>query len=291
MPKQKSKILNGKTLADEILHDIRQEIVEKKITPCLAAVLVGDDKPSKIYVKLKQKACIKCGIGFFLYHLPKKTAEEQVIECIEFLNHDKKINGIIVQLPLPKHLNENKIIAAINPQKDADGFHPKNLDLLLKNKPCIAPGLCEGIIKLLKETKKDLAHKKILIISNSKIFSRPLGHLLSQELCKSEKKCSWVWTSPKDKNLKNKTAQTDAIIIAAGKPKFLKPEMIKKDCLIIDVGYNRIKDKITGDVDSSCSSKAGWLSPVPGGVGPMTVAMLLANTLKLHKLQSERRRG
>ena len=287
--KSKSKILNGTALADKILREVRQEIVEQKLAPSLAVILVGNDPASKTYIKLKKRAAQKCGLEFYLYQIAEDASEKKITDCLNFLNNDPEINAIIVQLPLPKHLDEDKIIAQINPKKDADGFHPENLKLLLADKPYITPGLCQGIIRLIKEINEDLTNKRILVISNNKIFAQPLSYLISKELCKFGKKCSSVWSSPKDKNLKHKTTQADIIIIAIGQPKFLKSNMIKKDAIIIDVGYNQIKGRSKGDVDfTSCSKKAGWLSPVPGGVGPMTVAMLLKNTLELHNKQKTR---
>jgi len=290
--KPKTQILNGKTLADKILLNIRQEIVQNKLNPSLAVILVDNNPASKTYVKLKKNACEKCGINFHLYQISDNAPEKKITDCINFLNNDKEIDGIIVQLPLPSHLNEDEIITAINPKKDADGFHPKNLKLLSKNQSFITPGLANGIIELIKETKENLANKKILIISNSEVFAKPLKYLVSKQLCDSDKLCSCSWASPADENLKDKTKEADIIIIAIGKPKFLKANMIKKDSIIIDVGYNRLKNKSVGDVDfASCSGKASHISPVPGGVGPMTVAMLLANTLTLHKKQNHETRN
>ena len=284
--KIKSKIIDGRLLADKILHNVRKKIIEKKLAPSLAVILVGDDPASKIYVKLKQKAGEFCGIEFSLYRLSKNAPENEIMECLDFLNKDKSIHGIIVQLPLPKHLDENEIIKNINLQKDADGFHPDNLspEALAKGD---CPPLAQGIIKLIQETGKSFANKKTLIISNNKIFAEPITHIIKND-------CSW--SSPKDKNLIKKTQSSDIIIIAAGIPNFLKASMIKKDAIIIDVGCNLVKEKglpctetkrlVQGDVDfKSCSKKASWISPVPGGVGPITVAMLLSNVVKLCETQ------
>ncbi|NQU77679.1 bifunctional 5,10-methylenetetrahydrofolate dehydrogenase/5,10-methenyltetrahydrofolate cyclohydrolase [Candidatus Falkowbacteria bacterium] len=284
--KNQAKILNGKTLAAKILLDVHKEIVQKKIQPSLAVFLIGDNPASETYVELKKKASLKCGLNFHLYRFEKDTSKKEIFECLDFINNDKDTNAILIQLPLPSHLNETEIIKRINPKKDVDGFHPENLKLLAQKKSYIIPGLGQGIITLLKETKEDFTNKKILIISNSKIFSTPLSSLISQKIC-NHKKCFCTWTRPLDKNLKQKTLSSDVIIIAAGKPKFLKAGLIKKDSIIIDVGYNRVKKEAVGDVDfKSCSKKAAWISPVPGGVGPMTVAMLLKNTLALHQKQS-----
>ncbi len=278
MNKSSCQILDGRALASQILRQVRQEIVKNQLKPALAVILVGDDPASKTYVSLKQKACFKCGVEFYLYQLPKDAPEDQIIECLDFLNHDSEIHGIIVQLPMSKHLDEDKVISKINFKKDADGFHPKNLQLISAGKPHITPALHQGIIKLLEETKENLKDKNIAVISNNPVFASPLKYLAKAENC--------VWISPEDKTFQEKTLKADIVIIAIGQPKFLKAKMIKKDALIIDVGYNRVKDKPVGDVDfKSCAKKASFISPVPGGVGPMTVAMLLANTVKLYKLQ------
>lgn len=304
MPKQTCKILDGRKLADKILHNIHQQIVRENLSPSLAVILVGNDPASQIYVHLKKKACEKVGIDFYLYNIDKKVAEIDLIKTIRFLNRDPEINAILVQLPLPKHLDENKIIAAIDPRKDADGFHPDNLKLLAQGKPLIIPGLCEGIIKLIQQaiSKKDSRHLRdlrnlsILIISNNKTFAQPFKHLLKNSHIRGlhsprPQAGLWsrdaiTWLSPKDKNLQGKSLLADIIVVAVGIPKFLKASMIKKNAIIIDVGCNRVAGKTTGDVDfASCSKKASHISPVPGGVGPVTVAMLLANVVKLSKLQ------
>ena len=286
MSKPKAKIIDGKALADKILCDVRKKIVEKKLAPSLAVILVGDNPASKIYVKLKQKACQKCGIEFNLYKLPSDSPENDIIKCVNFLNNDPEINGIIIQLPLPKKFNENKIIEKLNPQKDADGFHPKNLSPKALAKDNYPP-LAKVIIKLIKETKKNLVDKKILIISNNSVFAEPLIYIINKDIGGKSKKPDCAWASSTEKNLKEKIKQADIIIIAVGKPNFLKVNMIKKDAIIIDVGYNRVNGKSTGDVDfKSCASKASWISPVPGGVGPVTVAMLLSNVVKLCETQS-----
>lgn len=280
-----SKIIDGKILANKILCDVRKKIIKKQLTPSLAVILIGNNPGSEIYVKLKQKACEKCGIEFHLYKISSDSPENDVIECINFLNKDPKIDGIIIQLPLPKKFNENKIIEKLNPQKDADGFHPKNLSpkALIKNN---YPPLAKGIVELIKETKENFANKKILIISNNIIFAKPLTYIINKNFKEKNKKPDCAWASATDKNLKEKTKQADIIIIAIGKPNFLKTSMIKKDAIIIDVGYNRVNGKSMGDVDfKSCAKKASWISPVPGGVGPMTVAMLLSNVVKLCEKQ------
>lgn len=279
MLKQNCKIIDGRILANKILRDVRRKIVKNQLKPALAVILVGDNPASKIYVKLKKKAALLYGIEFYLYHLPTNAPEEQIFDCLAFLNQDQDIHAIIVQLPLPKHLNPDKIIKSINPEKDADGFHPKNLKLLAEKKPRIVPALHQGIIKLLAETGEDISKKNIIVISNNPIFTTPLSRLLKAKNC--------VWAAPNDAGLTKKTLEADIVIIAIGQPKFLKAKMIKKDATLIDVGYNRVKWKPVGDIDfESCSKRARWISPVPGGVGPMTVAMLLANTVRLCQQQT-----
>lgn len=276
------KIIDGKAIAEEIKHEVRREIVKKKLTPGLAVILVGDDPASHLYVKLKKKSCEQVGIEFHRYFCSSSTSEKEVIEAIDFLNKDPKINAILVQLPLPKGLDENKIIQSIDPAKDVDGFHPENLKKLLKGRPDVIPGLAQGIIKLIESTKEELENKKTVIISNSRIFSKPLEKLLEDKKIKVESYLS------KEKNLSAKISQADILIVAVGKKNFIKAKMVKEGCIVIDVGTNRVKDKVFGDVDfKNVFKKAAWITPVPGGVGPMTIAMLLKNTLELAKKQTQ----
>lgn len=273
-----AKLIDGKSIAEEIKKEVAKEIYKKQLNPGLAVVLVGDDPASHLYVKLKQKACAQVGIEFHKYYCPGQASKKEITHAIEFLNNDPKVNGILVQLPLPNDLNEDEIIQLIDPKKDVDGFHPKNLERLFNNDPLVLPGLAMGIIKLIESTNEKLESKKAVIISNSTIFSKPLVKLLEEKGIIVESLLS------NQDNLNKKTSLADILIIAVGKPKFITADMVKSDSIIIDVGTNKIGKKTVGDVDfEAVADKAAWITPVPGGVGPMTIAMLLKNTLDLTK--------
>lgn len=265
-----AKIIDGKKIADRIRQNLKRKINRSKIKPGLAAILVGADPASEIYVGLKEKASAEVGIYFEKYVFPKVTKQATIVRKIKALNQDKKIHAILVQLPLPAHLNENRIIATINPQKDADGFHPKNLELFFKDKAEIDPGLLVGIVKLLESTKKPLKKKRAHILAKSPIFVKPLKKLLQEKGLK-------VFSSKVIKD----TKKADILIVALGKSHIVQPKHVKRGVVIIDVGFNRIKGKIRGDVAPQVKKKASFYTPVPGGVGPMTVAMLLENTYRL----------
>lgn len=245
-------------------------IIEKqKNKPGLAAILVGDDPASFVYVNLKEKACREIGINFHKYLCNQQCyndiSEKELIELIKFLNNDKQVNGIIVQLPLPKKFDTQKIINTISPQKDVDGFHPKNKKII--------PPTIASIIKLLESTKQKLENKKTLIIGKSNIFTDGLKKYLLEKLN--------ITNIDNQKSIPKNSKDYDIIIMALGSAKSLKKTMVKENAIVIDVGTNKIKDKIIGDVDSKVAEVAGFISPVPGGVGPLTVACLLENTFIL----------
>jgi methylenetetrahydrofolate dehydrogenase (NADP+)/methenyltetrahydrofolate cyclohydrolase len=269
-------LLNGKALADEILKNLTFQVKKLERKPGLAAILVGNDPASHLYVKLKKKAAEKCGMHMHIYLLEEDASEKAVLDVIDFLNHDEEIDGIIVQLPLPKKFHTNKIIAAIDPKKDVDGFHPKNLKALKDNRPKVISGVALGILELILSSKIPIHGKKAVIISNNPIFALPLEYLLKKHGVKP------VAINARHRELKREIQSADIVIIARGKPRFLTASWIKKNTLIIDVGINRFSNgKVVGDVHSSVWEKTAFLSPVPGGVGPMTVVMLLKNTYKL----------
>ena len=278
MKGNKSKIIDGKALSEQIQKEVARQIHELKISPGLAVILVGDDKASKLYVSLKHKAANKCGIFFSVYEFPKNSTQDEIIETIKWLNNDEQIDAILVQLPLPKHLDEEKIINTVDPNKDVDGMHSENIKKIINNeKTLITPGLQLGIMQLLFSTKENLSDKNALIIANSPEFTSTLAHYLQEFNIKTEV------INPSNREVKERTKQADIIVVAVGKPNWIKEEDIKKGVIIIDVGINQIdKETTVGDVDlDDCLSKAGWITPVPGGVGPMTVAMLLKNTVAL----------
>jgi methylenetetrahydrofolate dehydrogenase (NADP+)/methenyltetrahydrofolate cyclohydrolase len=261
------KLLLGKPIAKKIYQQILRQIKQTKIKPGFAIIMVGKDKASSVFVRLKIKKAKKLGFYFRTYFLPAKISQTKILEIIEKCNHDKKISGIIVQMPLPKHLNPNKIVQKILPEKDIDGFHPKTKFI---------PPVHQAILKLLQVEKTKLAGKKILILANSSTFAKPLETAL-------KKRKSRVKTAFKIKLSEIKKA--DIIITALGKPKIIKGKMVKNGTVIIDVGYSRFGKKVFGDVDQkSCLKRAKAISPVPGGVGPLTVAFLMKNVLKAAKI-------
>jgi methylenetetrahydrofolate dehydrogenase (NADP+)/methenyltetrahydrofolate cyclohydrolase len=267
-----SKIIDGKKIATEIRAKIKKEIAELGITPGLAAILVGADPASHLYVGLKERACAEVGIHFEKYLFFATEPEEKIIAKIEELNKRSDIHGIIVQLPLPSGYDESKIVATIDPEKDADGFHPANIAKLLIGESKIVPPVISGILKLIESTGIEMNNKKIAILANSEIFVKPLAEILKgNELT--------ISIAPEDPL--PLTRDADIVITALGQPKIITGEMIKPGAILIDVGTTRMDDGTTvGDVDFvSASEKAGWITPVPGGVGPMTVAMLLQNVL------------
>ena len=277
------KIIDGKALALEIQNKLAKEITNQKLTPSLAVLLVGNDPASKIYIELKKTACHQVGIEFHEYCLAEETGNEKVLEVISFLNNDDDIDAILVQLPLPEHLDTNQIIQAIDPAKDVDGFHPENIQKFLNNQTDFVPGLPLGFIKLLESTGEKLENLTAIIIAKNEILYQPLAKLLQ------DKKIKTQVFKPEDKNIKNKCQKSDILISACGQPFFITTDMVKDKVIVIDVGTNKVGDYVVGDVDySGVFEKAGHITPVPGGVGPMTVAMLLCNTVELAKILSKR---
>lgn len=269
MNKTKATILDGKALAEKIKKELKKEIIKNELSPGLAVILVGNNPASKMYIDLKEKACKEVGINFSKYlcngQCYDNIDETELLEMINFLNHDPQINGILIQLPLPKEFNVNKIIKTIAPSKDVDGFYNKK----------ITPPTIEAIIELLQATNTDLTNKHTLIIGNSDIFINNLENYLNQIGIKKIKK---------EKNIPKNCPDYDIVIIACGKPHLLKSKHIKNEAIVIDVGINKLNGATVGDADPEIVEKATFLSPVPGGVGPLTVACLLRNTLKLTKI-------
>jgi methylenetetrahydrofolate dehydrogenase (NADP+)/methenyltetrahydrofolate cyclohydrolase len=267
------KLIDGRELARQLRSDIRSEIVQSGIRPGLAIILVGGDPASQLYVSLKERACQEVGIYFEKHILPADVIAEQVIGLIEELNARSDIHGIVVQLPLPNHLDEDNIIAAINPIKDADGFHPDNLAELAAEKPRLLPALTLSIMDLIRATKIEIKDKLVVVIANSHVFYEPQATVLQLAGARTEFVGSDV-THPL-------VLDADIIIIAIGQPKILKAEQVKNGVVIIDVGITKTANGVVGDADAeSLASQDGWLTPVPGGVGPMTVAHLLGNTVQ-----------
>lgn len=286
-------IIDGKKISEDILNEIHLKVQERanqglKI-PHLAAILVGDDGPSETYVNSKIKACEKVGFNSSLFNYDKNISEEKLIYEIELVNNNDDIDGFIVQLPLPSSIDQNNILNSVNPNKDVDGFHPINYGKMTLGVNSFIPATPYGILQLFQRYKIDLEGKKCLVIGRSQIVGRPISILLSQ----SNEFCNATVTLAHSRtiNLDLLTLDSDVIISAIGKPEFLKAEMVKEGAIIVDVGISRVKDassqkgyRIVGDVDfKNVSKKASYITPVPGGVGPMTIAMLLSNTLEACK--------
>lgn len=275
----KTQIIDGKALAEEIKQQIHREIIEKKLQPNLAVVLVGDDPASQLYVKLKQKACQKLGIEFHKYLLEKDSTNEEVVKIINFLNNDPQIDALLVQLPLPSHLDNEKILGTIMPEKDVDCLNPISIEKIFKGQSIITPPLTQGIIRLLESTGQDLTNKKACLVLKNDVLTQTLERVLKNKNFIVES------IKPDDPELSQKTKTADVLITAVGEPFFIKKEMVKEGVILIDVGINKVANNIiVGDVDySEVFPKCSHITPVPGGVGPMTVAMLLKNTLKIHQ--------
>lgn len=275
--------LDGKDLAQRIKLQLKEETLGLKESlgkvPGLAIILVGDNPASKIYVNSKIKGCSELGFESFAHFLPENTSEERVLELIGELNEDERVNGILVQLPLPKHVDEKKVIDKIALNKDVDGFKPENLGLLmLGDKDSMQPCTPAGIMELLRAYSIELVGKDVVVVGRSNIVGKPMGSLLINE------GATVTTCNSKTKDLKAKTSQADMVIMAIGQAKFLTEDMVKEGAIIVDVGINRTEDGLFGDVDyDGVSKKAAYITPVPGGVGPMTVAMLFANTMKAFK--------
>lgn len=275
--------LDGKDLAQRIKLQLKEETLELKESlgkvPGLAIILVGDNPASKIYVNSKIKGCSELGFESFAHFLPEDTSEERVLELIGELNEDERVNGILVQLPLPKQIDEKKVIDKIALDKDVDGFKPENLGLLmLGDKDSMQPCTPAGIMELLRAYSIELVGKDVVVVGRSNIVGKPMGSLLINE------GATVTTCNSKTKDLKAKTSQADMVIMAIGQAKFLTEDMVKEGAIIVDVGINRTEDGLFGDVDyDGVSKKAAYITPVPGGVGPMTVAMLFANTMKAFK--------
>lgn len=275
--------LDGKDLAQRIKLQLKEETLKLKESlgkvPGLAIILVGDNPASKIYVNSKIKGCSELGFESFAHFLPENTSEERVLELIGELNEDERVNGILVQLPLPKHVDEKKVIDKIALNKDVDGFKPENLGLLmLGDKDSMQPCTPAGIMELLRAYSIELVGKDVVVVGRSNIVGKPMGSLLINE------GATVTTCNSKTKDLKAKTSQADMVIMAIGQAKFLTEDMVKEGAIIVDVGINRTEDGLFGDVDyDGVSKKAAYITPVPGGVGPMTVAMLFANTMKAFK--------
>lgn len=273
------ELINGKKLAKEIRENLANTVKEEGLKPNLAVILCGDNEASKVYVKIKTKACKEVGIDFREYNLSKNISQEELLELIENLNNDKKVNGILLQYPLPKELNYDEAAEKISPDKDVDGFNPYNVGRLTIGKPKFIPCTPLGIMKMFEKYKISLEGKKAVIVGRSNIVGKPMAQ------CLLEKSATVTICHSKTKDLKKELSDADIVIAAVGKKKIIKEDMIKEGAVIIDVGTNRDENgKLCGDVDfEEVSKKASYITPSPGGVGPMTVAMLMNNVVEAYK--------
>jgi len=272
-------ILDGKKIADLRLEVLKREIEDSGLSPRLATVIVGADPASQMYIRMKHRACGQVGIGSVGMELAGDATTEQVLQTVAQLNNDPDIHGILIQLPLPKQVDFERVIAAVHPKKDVDGFHPFNLGLLFSGRPRFVPCTPQGIMTLLAEYRIDLAGTRAVVVGRSIDVGRPMSALLTNAdatvtLCHS-----------KTKNLAGETRQADILVSATGKAHFITLEMVKPGAVVIDVGINQLNGKLVGDVDfAAVRTIASAITPVPGGVGPMTIATLMENTYRAASL-------
>ncbi|MEA1928500.1 MAG: bifunctional methylenetetrahydrofolate dehydrogenase/methenyltetrahydrofolate cyclohydrolase FolD [Candidatus Auribacterota bacterium] len=288
-----AKIINGKEIAAEIREEIRLEVAELKDktgeVPGLAVVLVGEDPASEVYVRMKEKACEKAGITSFQHRLIAEISQKELLDLIEMLNHDSRVNGILVQLPLPDQIDEGKILQAIDPDKDVDGFHPVNIGKLMAGEEGFLPCTPLGIMELLQRSGNSPDGKHVVVVGRSNIVGKPIAMMLVRKKVGANATVTICHTGTED--LGTITRQADILIVSAGRPSTITADMVKDGVVVIDVGVNQIgvtpegKRILAGDVDfEEIKEKARAITPVPGGVGPMTIAMLLRNTVQAFKL-------
>ena len=278
-----ARIIDGKALAQQVREGLAKEsaavLAKTGMKPGLATILVGDDPASHLYVKSKQKACDAAGIYIDDSKLPANTTQADLLTLISQKNADPKIHGILVQLPLPKHIDSKVVLDAVSAQKDADGFHPYNFGRLVEGSPIFEACTPKGVIKMIESTGVSIEGKRAVVLGRSNIVGKPLALMLLH------RNATVTICHSKTKDLPAVCREAELLLVAIGKAKFVTADMVKEGAVVIDVGTNRLPDgKVVGDVDfESVSQKAGWISPVPGGVGPMTIAMLLDNTVESAK--------
>ena len=282
-------LIDGKAISAKVKEEVKiaaAELSAKGVVPGLAVVLVGEDKASQTYVASKEKACAACGIKSFPYHLSAQTTENALLELINELNSDENVDGILVQLPLPKHIDTNKILEKIDPAKDVDGFHATNVGRLVSGLEAFVPCTPLGIMRLLAEYGIDTNGANAVVIGRSNIVGKPMANLLLNA------NATVTITHSRTKNLAEICARADILVAAIGKPNFVSADMVKEGAVVIDVGINRLDSgKLVGDVDfEAVAPKCSFITPVPGGVGPMTIAMLLQNTITSAQNRLKRRK-
>lgn len=277
-----AQIISGKELSQQKREAMKKDVEllkSKGITPGLAVIIVGNDPASQTYVRGKQRACEEIGIHSVLIEMEENTSEEDLLAKIHELNHDDSIHGILVQLPLPKQINEQAVIENISPEKDVDGFHPVNIGRMMTGQECFLPCTPHGIIELVKSKQIEIEGKHVVVVGRSNIVGKPVGQLFLKE------NATVTYCHSKTRNLQNYTSQADILVVAAGKKHLISSEHVKEGATVIDVGIHRLDNgKLTGDVDfEAVKEKAAYITPVPGGVGPMTITMLLYNTIQAAK--------
>ncbi|MGV7220489.1 MAG: bifunctional methylenetetrahydrofolate dehydrogenase/methenyltetrahydrofolate cyclohydrolase FolD [Nitrospinales bacterium] len=278
--------IDGKMVAAEVRERVASQVKDLKEktgkVPGLAVVLVGDDAASAVYVKNKGKACEKAGINSYEHFLPADTPQKTLVDLIDQLNNEEKVNGILVQLPLPIQIDSQKVLERINPGKDVDGFHPLNFGYLAGGNPTLAPCTPAGIIELLDHYKIEIEGKHAVVLGRSNIVGKPLALMLLQ------RNATVTICHSRTKNLLDITQSADLLFAAVGRVGFVTAEMVREGATVIDVGIHRVDGKLAGDVKfDEVNEKAAWLTPVPGGVGPMTIAMLLQNTVRAFKIANQ----
>lgn len=287
-----ARIIDGKKIAEEIRGEIKGEVdalAKKGITPGIAVVLVGDDPASQVYVRMKRQTCADLGIASFDHNLPKNCSEKRLLKLIDDLNADPAVHGILVQLPLPSQIDEDKVLLAVDPTKDVDGFHPVNVGKLLVGQPSFLPCTPAGCQQLLLRSGYDPAGKHVVIVGRSNIVGKPMAAILMQKAPGAN--ATVTVCHSRTKKLASITKTADILIAAIGSPGFITSRMVNEKCVIVDVGTNRVEDKtkksgfrLAGDVDfKNVSKKVRAITPVPGGVGPMTITMLMQNTVTAAK--------
>ena len=277
------QIIDGKKVAEEIREKVKQEVSKLDKKPGLAVILVGEDPASKVYANIKDKKCREVGIESYQHKLAKDVSEKEVLALVDKLNKDDKVTGILVQMPLPPHISSKKMMNAVLPEKDADGFHPMNIGKMMLDEGGLVPCTPRGVMKLFDYYKINLEGKEAVVIGNSVIVGNPIAQLMLR------KGATVTVCHIKTKDLKAHTSKADIIVSAVGKKDLVTADMVKQGAVIIDVGIVRHEGKIYGDVDfANVKDKCSYITPVPGGVGPMTVACLLENTLIAYKMQKRR---
>jgi methylenetetrahydrofolate dehydrogenase (NADP+)/methenyltetrahydrofolate cyclohydrolase len=288
-----AKLLDGKAIAAQIQSELTEQVAEfienNAVVPCLAAVLVGENPASEVYVRNKRRACERVGVESQLHRLPANIAEDDLLALITKLNKDAEVNGILVQLPLPSQIRETRILDAVHPMKDVDAFHPENVGRIVQGRPRFLPCTPHGVMQILHRSGISVAGKEVVVVGRSEIVGKPMAMMLMQR----DSTCGATATNAtvtvchsRTQNLAEVTRRADVLIAAIGQPKFITAEMVKPGAAVIDVGINRTDEGLVGDVDfDAVKEVAGYITPVPGGVGPLTVTMLLHNTLAAAEAQ------